>query len=90
MEVGPTHSSGCRALKAGGTDSDKTRERNNWKKHWYSQNEPVKYDGETRGNAPKWKYSGELKVPSLNVRGMREITKREEIVTYMNNNSIDL
>ena len=46
-----------RASKARGTNSDTTRKRITWKKHWYSQDEPVKYDGETRGSAPKWKYS---------------------------------
>ena len=72
-----------RALKAGGKDRDR-------KKHWHSQNEQVKYDEETRANAPKWKYAEELKVASLNVRGMREITKREQVVTYMKKKSIDL
>ena len=67
-----------------------TRKRLYWKKHWYSQNEPAKNDGETRGNAPKWKYVKELKVASLNVRGMREISKREQVVTHMKKNSIDL
>ena len=71
----PTHRD-SRALKAGGTDKNKTWGSRHWKKNWYSQNEPVTYDDETRVNAPKWKYAEELKVASLNVRGMREITKR--------------
>ena len=78
-----------RASKAGGTDSNMTRKRLSWKKHWYSQNEPAKYDGETRGNAPKWKYAKELKVASLNVRGMEEISKRGQVVTCVKKNSID-
>ena len=79
-----------RASKAGGTDSNMTRKILAWKKHWYSQSEPVKYGGETRGDAPKWKYSKEFKVASLNVRGMGEISKREQVVTYMKKNTIDL
>ena len=71
----PTHQDN-RASKAGGTDKNKTWGSRHWKKSWYSQNEPVKYDDETRVNAPTWKYAEELKVASLNVRGMREITKR--------------
>ena len=53
-----------------------------WKKHWYSQSEPSKYDDETRGAAPKWKYPKELKVASVNVRSLREIPKRGGNVTY--------
>ena len=68
-----------------------TRKRLSWKKHWYSQHEPTKYDGEIKGSAPKWKYAKEPKVASLNVRGMREIScKREHVVTYMKKHSIDL
>ena len=59
-------------------------------KHWYSHNEPIKYDGDNRGSAPKWDYAKELKIASLSVRGMKEISKREQVVTYMKNNSIDL
>ena len=76
-----------RASKAGGIREDKTRGRTQWKKDWYSQDEPVKYDDETRAYAPRWEYARELKVASLNVRGMREITKRERIITYMKKNS---
>ena len=36
-----------------------------WTNNWYSQNEPVKYDDETRINAPKWKYAEEFKVRSI-------------------------
>ena len=79
-----------RASKAGGIDGNKTWGRAQWKKDWYSQDEPVKYDDETRVNAPRWEYAKELKVASLNVRGMREITKREQVITYMKKNSIDL
>ena len=43
----------------------------------------MKYDDETRVHAPRWKYAKELKVASLNVRGVREITEREQVVTYM-------
>ena len=78
-----------RASKAGGTEENKTWGRAQWKKDWYSQNEPVKYDDETRVSAPRWEYAKELKVASLNVRGMREITKREQIITYMKKNSVD-
>ena len=79
-----------RASKAGGMKENRTRERTQWKKDWYSQDEPVKYDDETRAYAPRWEYARELKVASLNVRGMREITKRERIITYMKKSSIDL
>ena len=60
-----------RASKAGGIKEDKTRERTRWKKDWYSQDEPIKQDDETRIYAPRWQYAKELKVSSLNVRGMR-------------------
>ena len=77
-----------RASKAGGIDENKTWGRAQWKKDWHSQDEPVKYDDETRVYAPRWEYAKELKVASLNVRGMREITKREQVITYMKKNSI--
>ena len=38
--------------------------------------------------APRLEYAKELKVASLNVRGMREITKREQVITYRKKNSI--
>ena len=79
-----------RASKAGGIDENKTWGRAQWKKDWHSQNEPVKYDDETRVSAPRWEYAKELKVASLNVRGMREITKREQVITHMEKDSIDL
>ena len=79
-----------RASKAGEIMENKTWGRTQWKKDWHSQSEPVKYDDETRVYAPKWQYARELKVTFLNVRGMREITKREQVVTYMKKNSIDL
>ena len=69
---------GGRASKAGGTDSKMTRKRPSWKKHWYSQNESIKYDGGTRGDAPKRRYSKQLKVASLNIRNMRGISEREQ------------
>ena len=78
----PTHQD-SRALKAGGTDNNKTWGSRHWKNSWHSQNEPIKHHDETRVNAPKWRYAEELKVASLNVRGMREITKREQAITYM-------
>ena len=81
---------GGRASKAGGTDSKMIRKRQSRKKHRYSQNESNKYDGETRGDAPKWKYPKELKVAPLNIRGMREIATREQVVTHMKKNMIDL
>ena len=59
-------------------------------KHWYSHDEPIKYDGDTRDSAPKWEYAKEIKIATLNVRGMKEISKREQVVIYMKNNSIDL
>ena len=64
---------GGRASGAGGTDSKMTRKILSWKKHWHSQNEPIKYDGETRRDAPKWKYSTQFKAASLNFRGIRDI-----------------
>ena len=80
------------ASKAGGTISThiETRDKSSWKKHWYSHNDPIKYDGHTRAIAPKWGYAKEIKVASLNVRGLKEITKREQVITYMKSNSIDL
>ena len=42
-----------RASKAGGIRENKTWGRTQWKKDWYSQSEPVKYDDETRVYAPK-------------------------------------
>jgi hypothetical protein len=80
------------ASKAGGTNCtyNETRNKISWKKHWYSHNEPIKYYKDTRGTAPKWEYSKEIRVASLNVRGMKEISKREQVVTYMKHNSIDL
>ena len=69
----PTHLD-SRALKAGGTDKNKTWGSKPWTNSWYSPNEPVKYDGETRVNAPRWKYAEELKV-AFYEGGMREITK---------------
>ena len=36
-----------------------------------------------RANAPKWEYADELEVASSDVRGMREITKREQVITFM-------
>ena len=68
-------------MKAGGTDKNETWGSKHLKKNWHSQNEPVKYV-ETRVNAPRWKYAEELKVAFLNVRGMGEITKREQVITY--------
>ena len=85
----PTHQD-SRALKAGGTDKNKTWGSRHWNNNWHSQNEPVKYGDETRVNALKWRYAEELKVASLNVRGMREITKREQVITHLKKNSIDL
>ena len=43
----PTHRD-SRALKAGGTDKNETWGSRHWKKNWYSQNEPVKYDESQR------------------------------------------
>ena len=57
-----------RASKAGGTNKDKTWGSICWKKKWYSQNEPVKYDGETRVNAPKWEYVCERTQSSITKR----------------------
>ena len=74
MEIGPTHYQDSRALKAGGTDENKTWGSRHWTNNLYSQREPVKYDDGTRVNAPKWRYAEELKVASLNVGGMGEIS----------------
>ena len=80
------------ASKAGGTNSThiETRDKSSWKRHWYSHNDPIKYDGHTRAAAPKWGYAKEIKVASLKARGLKEITKREQVITYMKINSLDL
>ena len=38
----------------------------------------------------KWKYGEKIKIASINVRGMRDPVKREEIITQMDANGIDL
>ena len=48
----PTHRD-SRASKVGGTDENKIWGSAQWKKDRYSQNEPVKYDDDTRVNAPR-------------------------------------
>ena len=41
-------------------------------------------------NAPKWRYAGKLRIASINVRSMREITKGEPVTTYMKNKGLDI
>ena len=38
----------------------------------------------------KWKYGGKIKIASINVRGMRDPVKREEKITQMEANGIDI
>ena len=70
-----------RAPKAGGTDENKTWGRTQWKTDWYLQNEPVKYDDETRVSAPRWEYAKELKVRSI-LECQRYERNNEEITHY--------
>ena len=46
-------------------------------------------DKDPDNNKMKWKYGETIKVASINVRGMRDPVKREEIITQMETNGID-
>ena len=41
-------------------------------------------------NKMKWKYGEKIKIASINVRGMRDPVKREEIITQMEANGIEI
>ena len=41
-------------------------------------------------NKMKWKYGEKVKVASISVRGMRDPVKRDEIITQMDANGIDI
>ena len=43
----------------------------------------MKHNNKEKKTAPKWKYNQLLTLATLNVRGMKEITKREQIITQM-------
>ena len=43
-----------------------------------------------REHRPKWEYADKLKVATLNVRGMKEFAKREQIIQEMINRNIDI
>ena len=78
------------ALKAGGPNTDETRDIKGWREHWDTQDREYKNGRATRRNAPKWRYAGKLRIASVNVRSMREITKREQLTTYMKNKGLDI
>ena len=70
-------------MKAGGPNTDETREIKEWREYWDTHDRGHKNGRTTRRNAPKWNYAGKLRIASINVRSMREITKREQLTTYM-------
>ena len=78
------------ALKAEGPNTGETREIKGWREYWDTQDREYKNRRATRRNAPKWKYAGKLRIASINVRSMREITKREQLTTYMKNKGLDI
>ena len=45
---------------------------------------------EADNNKMKWKYGETIKVASINVRGMRDPVKREDIITQMETNGVDI
>ena len=47
-------------------------------------------DKDPDSNKMKWKYGEKMKIASINVRGMRDPVKREEIITQMDANGIDI
>ena len=47
-------------------------------------------DKDPDNNKMKWKYGETMKIASINVRGMRVPVKREEIITQMKTNGIDI
>ena len=61
----------------------------NWKNnHWNTQDKPVTHDNKENNIAPKWKYNQAITLASRNVRGMKEITKREQIILHMTEHRI--
>lgn len=56
---------------------------NKWNhNHWNTPNKPIKHDNTENKAAPKWKYNQEIFLATLNVRGMKEITKRKQIIIH--------
>ena len=49
----------------------------------------MKHNNKEKKTAPKWKYNQLITLATLNVRGMKEITKRE-IITHMIEHRIDI
>ena len=47
-------------------------------------------DREPDTNKMKWKYGETIKAASINVRGMRDPVKREEMITQMETNEVDI
>ena len=47
-------------------------------------------DKDPDNNKMKWNYGETIKVASINVRGVRDPVKREEIITQMETNGIDI
>ena len=43
----------------------------------------MKHSKKEKKTAPKWKYNQLITLASLNVRGMKQFTKREQIITHM-------
>ena len=52
-------------------------------RHWNTQDQPMKHNSKEKTTAPKWKYNQLITLATLNVRGLKEITKREQIITHM-------
>ena len=50
----------------------------------------MKHDNKEKKTAPKWKYNQAVSLATLSVRGMKEITKRERIITHMTEHNIDI
>ena len=50
----------------------------------------MKHNNKEKKTAPKWKYNQLITLASLNVRGMRETTKREQLITHMMEHKIDI
>ena len=50
----------------------------------------MKHNNKEHKTAPKWKYNQLLTLATLNVRGMKEITKIEQIITHMIAHRIDI
>ena len=50
----------------------------------------MKHNNKEKKTAPKWKYNQLPTLATLNVRGMKDITKREQIITHMIEHKIDI